>query len=43
MPFGDRRVATDCVILIRDPHNQDDVERGGGVVEELRHYGFHTC
>lgn len=43
MPFGDRSVAADCVILVSDPYNQDDVERSGCVVKELRHYSLHTC
>lgn len=35
-------VAADRVVLVRQPHNEDDVERGRGVIEELGHYGLHT-
>ena len=28
--------------LIADPHDEDDVECGGGVLEELRHDGLHA-
>ena len=41
--FANARVTTDCVVLVTHPHRQNDVERGCCVVEELRHYGFHSC
>lgn len=34
-------VAAYGVILVGQPHNEDDVEGCGGVVEELRHDGLH--
>lgn len=43
MPLSDGGVAADRVVLVRDPHNEDDVESRCRVVEELRHYGFHAC
>lgn len=42
MAFGERSVATDCVILVGHPHDEDDVEGGGRVVEELGHDRFHA-
>lgn len=35
-------VAADGVVLVGNPDDEDDVECGGSVVEELRHYGFHA-
>ena len=35
-------MAADGVVLVGDPDYEDDVERSGGVVEELRHYGLHA-
>lgn len=43
MSFSDGSMAADCVVLVRDPDYQDDVERSRRVVEELRHYRLHTC
>ena len=40
--FGYCRVATDSVVLIRNPHDQDDVEGCCRVLKELGHNGFHT-
>lgn len=42
MSLGDGCVAADGVILISQPHDQNHVEGGGGVVEELRHDGFDS-
>lgn len=36
-------VAADGVVLVSQPHDEDDVEGRGGVVEELRHDGLHAC
>ena len=36
-------MATDCVVLIRDPNDEDDVKCGGRVLEKFGHYGLHTC
>ncbi len=41
--LADVGVTTHGVVLIRDPHDQDDVERCGRVVEKLRHYRLHSC
>jgi len=43
MTLGDARVTADGIVLIRNPDNQYDVEGRGGVIEELRHDGFHSC
>lgn len=43
MSLGDVGVAADGIILVRHPHDQDDVERRGRVVEKLRHDGLHPC
>ena len=42
MSLADVCVATYGIILVCYPDNQDDVEGSGGVIEELRHDGFHT-
>jgi len=42
MTLGDARVTADGIVLIRNPDNQYDVEGRGGVIEELRHDGFHS-
>lgn len=42
MPFAGVGVAADGVVLVGQPHDEDDVEGGGGVVEELRHDGLHA-
>jgi len=42
MTLGDARVTADCIVLIRDPDNQYDVEGRSGVIKELRHDGFHS-
>ena len=39
---GHVSVAADGIVLVTDPHNQDHVEGGGGVLEELAHDGLHT-
>ena len=36
-------VAADGVVLVRDPHDQDDVKRRRRVVKEFGHDGFHSC
>ena len=41
--LADAGVAADGVVLVSHPHRQNDVERCGGVVEKLRHNGFHPC
>ena len=38
----DGRVAAHGVILIGQPHDQYDVEGGGGVIKEFRHDGLHS-
>lgn len=43
MALGDARVTADGVVLVRHPDEDNHVERGGAVVEELRHDGFHAC
>lgn len=43
MPLADGLVAADRIVLVGDPNDQDDVEGGGGVVEELGHYRLHSC
>lgn len=43
VPLASVSVATDGVVLISQPHNEDDVECSGGVIEELRHDGLHAC
>ena len=35
-------VAADGIVLVTDPHDQDHVEGGGGVLEELAHDGLHA-
>lgn len=42
VPLAGVGVAADRVVLVRQPHDEDDVERGCGVIEEFRHYGLHT-
>lgn len=42
MPFAGVGVAADGVVLVGQPHDEDDVEGCGGVVEELRHDGLHA-
>ena len=39
---GDVGVAADRVVLVADPHDQDDVESRGGVLEEFAHDGLHA-
>ena len=41
MLLGDCRVAADGVVLIGDPNDEDDVEGGRRVLEELGHDGLH--
>ena len=41
MSLADVSVAADGIVLVRDPHHQDDVEGRRGVVEELRHDRLH--
>lgn len=43
MSFSYGSMAADCVVLVRDPDYQDDIERRSRVVEELRHNRLHTC
>ena len=38
----DGGVAADGVVLVRHPHDQDDVERRVRVLEELGHDGLHA-
>ena len=40
--LADVGMATDGVVLIGNPHNQDHVEGRGRVVEEFRHDRFHS-
>ena len=42
MSFADVGVTADGVVLVGNPHGEDDVERCGCVVEELGHDGFHS-
>lgn len=41
MSFTDQSVTTYSIVLVCDPHDEDDVESCGGIVEEFRHYGLH--
>ena len=41
--LGQRGVAADGVVLVGDPHDQDDVESRGRVLEELGHDRLHSC
>lgn len=43
MSFTDVGMATDCIVLISYPDYEDDIECCSGVIEEFRHYRFHTC
>ncbi len=43
MALADVGVAAERVVLVGDPHDQDDVERRRRVVEELRHDRLHPC
>lgn len=40
--FTDVGMATDGVILVSNPHNQDDVECRRRVVKKLGHYSLHS-
>lgn len=42
VPLAGVGVAADGVVLVCQPHDEDDVESSCGVIEELRHYGLHT-
>ena len=42
MAFTDVSMATDGVVLVGDPDDEDDVERRRRVVEELGHDRLHT-
>jgi len=42
VPPRERRVTADGIVLIRQPDNQDYVERGGGVVEKFGHERLHS-
>lgn len=42
VPLAGVGVAADGVVLVGQPNDEDDVECSCGVIEELRHYGFHT-
>lgn len=41
MTLSDWRNAANGIVLISNPYNQNDVERGCCIVEKLRHNGFH--
>lgn len=43
MTFGDCSVATDRVVLVSYPHDEDYVKCSCGVVKELRHDRLHAC
>ena len=43
MSFADVGVAADGVVLVSDPDDQNDVEGGGCVIEELGHDRLHAC
>ena len=42
MAFTDVGMATDGVVLVGDPDDEDDVKRRRSVVEKLRHDRLHT-
>ena len=42
MSLADVGVTADSVVLVSHPHNQDDVECCGCVVEKLGHYCLHA-
>lgn len=39
--FGDWRVTANGIVLVGYPHDQDHIEGGCRVAEELGHYRFH--
>lgn len=41
VPLRNRCVATNCIVLISDPHDQYNVESSRGVIKEFRHDRFH--
>ena len=41
--LADVSVTTDGIVLVRDPHHENDVEGSRCVVEELRHDRLHPC
>lgn len=43
MPFSDGSYAANCVILIGNPNDENDVECRCCVIEKLGHNRFHTC
>ena len=43
MAFACVGVAADCIILVSQPNNENDVESCGCVIEKLRHDSFHPC
>lgn len=43
MPLARIGVAADGIVLVGQPHDEDDVEGSGGVIEELGHDGLHPC
>ena len=40
--LGDAGVTTDGVVLVGNPDDEDDVEGGRRVLEELGHDGLHS-
>lgn len=42
MPLARVGVAADGIVLVSQPHNEDDVESRGGVIEELGHDRLHA-
>lgn len=40
--FTDACVAADSIILVSEPHDNNDVEGGDCVVKKLGHYGLHS-
>lgn len=42
MALGERSVATDGVVLVGHPHDQNDVESRCSVVEKLGHNRLHA-
>ena len=43
VPLTDVGVTADGVVLVSDPHDQDDVKRCRRVVKEFGHDGLHSC
>jgi hypothetical protein len=40
--LGDGRVAANCIVLIRNPDDQNDVKGRRSILEKFRHNSLHT-